>query len=240
MSHVIAVLEQADDRKVLEAAEALASLLGVETRRLRVHNGGRQAAVREVLTAIAHDDVRAAVLDAQIEDSVCWDVMQRASKPLLVLPRHCDRITNRISGILVPLDGTQETASCVAQMTERALSAGVRVVGMHVFDTTTVPAFWDQAAHSHACWTEEFRHKNLPVGVVLDLCRGHTPDEVLTEALRTDVDVIMIGWSQNLGEGRAPTVRRTLMEGVLPVLLVSTSPKPSVVRRQASRKDLPG
>ena len=231
MSHVIAVLEQADDRKVLGAAEALASLLGVDTQRLHVDRSGRQAAVREVLTAIARDDVEAAVLNAQKEDSVCWDVMQRASKPLLVLPRPSDRITNRISGILVPLDGTQATAASVAQMAERALSAGVRVVGMHVFDTTTVPAFWDQAAHSHVCWTEEFRHKNLPAGVDLDLCRGDTPEEVLAEARRTDVDVIMIGWSQNLGEGRAPTVRRTLMEGVLPVLLVSTSPRPAGVRR---------
>jgi len=226
MSDVVAVLEHDGDDKVVVSAEALATLLGAGTRLFRVPEGEGQARADAVVTALG-GDVEAAVLSAQVPKPVCWQVMQRVSTPLLVVPQHSAHVSTSISEVLLPLDGTQETAAGVALMTKRVVDAGARVLAMHVFDATTVPAFWDQAAHSHEHWTEEFLLRNLPSAVDLDLChlcRGRTPEEVVAEAQRAGVDLIMIGWAQNLGEGRAQTVRHALTDGSVPVLLVPTRP----------------
>ena len=221
-SHVTAVLDHDEDRSVLSAAHAMAGLLGVGTESLQVGPDGHATRVDLVVAALGDDDVSAAVLSAKSPDALCWDVMARVSKPLLVLPRRGERILHAISRVLLPLDGTPETAAGVAGAVRLMIAAGAEVKAVHVFDAATVPAFWDQAAHSHASWTEEFLRRNLPEPVQLDLRSGRTPEEVGAEADRTDVDLIVMGWSRDLSAGKARTVRRALTEGQVPVLLVST------------------
>jgi hypothetical protein len=220
MTDVVAVLERPDDQQVLEAARALADLLGTGTRALQVPDAPDRLAL--VLDELTGSDVEAAVLSARVGDALCWDVVQRASKPLLVVPEDSDRVTSSISMVLLPLDGTQANAAGVAEMAGRLTRAGTHVLAMHVFDASTVPAFWDQAAHSGKHWTAEFLRRNLPDAVELDLRRGRTTEEVLAEARRTGVDLLMIGWGQSFEGGRAVTVRQALTQGVVPVLLVGT------------------
>lgn len=227
MNDVLAVLEHDGDEKVLAGAEALAALLGASVRRLDVRDEDEAGRTEAVVTALRGDLV-AAVLSAQGRVPVCWRVIERVPIPLLVIPEHNARVAASFSEALLPLDGTPETATGVAAMAGRLVDAGVHVLAMHVFDASTVPAFWDQAAHSHEHWTEEFLLKNLPAAVDLDLSRGATPEQVVATARRIAADLVMIGWAQDLGQGRALTVRHALTEGSVPVLLlpVRSAPRP--------------
>lgn len=227
MTHVTAVLERGDesrpvsvDRQVLAAAQTLARLLGIDSRRLLVPPGAAPARAGVVLDALAAEDVAAAAMSAKGPEPVCWDVITHVAAPLLVVPRRSTRVMRAISRVLLPLDGTTAAAAAVADLAGRALDSGASVVAVHTFDPGNVPAFWDQAAYSHQEWTREFARRNLPDAVELDLRRGRPPEEVLAEAEGDGVDLIILGWGQDLAPGRAATVRHVLTRGSVPVLLV--------------------
>lgn len=228
MKHVTAVLEREDeprppisaDRQVLAAADAIAHLLAIDTQRLSVPPGPASVRSGVVLKALAAEEVAAAAMSAKGPEPVCWDVITQIAIPVVVVPRGSKHMMRKISRVLLPMDGTAATAAGVADLAQRALDAGAAVVAMHVFDAGTVPAFWDQAAYSHQEWTREFVRRNLPDAVELDLRSGRPAEEVLAEAERAGVDLIVLGWGQNLSAGRAATVRHALTHGRVPVLLV--------------------
>ncbi len=131
-----------------------------------------------------------------------------------------------VSRVLLPLDGSTETASAVADMARRAVAAGASVAAVHVFDAANAPAFWDQAAHGHTSWSREFLDRHHLDGVELDLRRGRPAEEVLAGAEQWGADLIVMAWDHDLGAGHARTVRRAVTQGTVPVLLVSADPGP--------------
>lgn len=225
MRDVLAVLERGGDDNLIVVAGALATLLGATARAFRAPDGEPQTRIDAVMTELG-GDVVAAVLSAQVPEPLCWEVMQRARIPLLVVPKHAELVREQITTVLLPLDGAPETAESVAPLAARFADAHSRVLIVHVFDEATVPAFWDQAAHSQKHWADEFLLRNLPSADDLRLRRGHTPEEVVIEAQRAGADLIVIGWGQDLGAGRARTVRGALLTGSVPVLLVPTKTGP--------------
>jgi nucleotide-binding universal stress UspA family protein len=227
VKHVTAVLERDDesrpvsvDRQVLAAADAIAHLLTIDTETLPVRPGPAVDRADVVLQALAADDVAAAAMSARGPEPLCWDVIGQIAAPVVVVPRSSKQMMPKVSRVLLPMDGTAATAASVSGLAQRALDSGAHVVATHVFDPSTVPAFWDQAAYSGQEWTREFLRRNLPAGVELDLRSGRPAEEVVAEAERDDVDLIIIGWGQDLGAGRAATVRHALTQGRVPVLLV--------------------
>ena len=104
---------------------------------------------------------------------------------------------------------------------EQFARAGVDLVALHVFDAETVPRFWDQAAHARRAWAEEFlaRYCAQP-GARLELRTGVAGERVLDVAEAEGADMIALGWSQQLDPGRARTVRRAVLDAVVPVMLV--------------------
>lgn len=226
MSVVVAVAD-AGDEAVVRLAEGLGARLGdrVGTRRLPAP----PPRVGELLDELADDaDVEVVVLRFPAGTPSSWDVVARSDLPLVVLPTGCGERAAALTDVLLPVDGTRRTSQSVAEMVGRLLVAGARVRAVHVFDQSTVPAFWDQAAHSVDSFTEEFKERHLPEGVELDLRSGRPPDEVLAEAERQQVDLIVVGWSQNVSEGRAALVKEALLHGTVPVLLLPTPAGPSV------------
>lgn len=226
---VVAVLERDDEDQVVSGAAALADMLDAAPVPLRVGAAAaaagaeahRRAAV--VLDALSPDHVVGAVLRARQDDALLVDVATGARVPLLVIPAGVRGTISSLRRVLVPLDGSAATAAEVRPLVGSALDAGADVVAVHVFDTSTTPAFWDQAAHSHRTWTREFMRRHGLDRVRLDLRRGQPVVEVLAEAGRGDVDVVLLGWGQDLGIGRAPVVR-ALLEAAVPLLLTGAGP----------------
>lgn len=220
MTHVIALLERDEDPQVVAASETLAALLGVGTSQLQLLAGHTAEQVSRLLGELSGPDVAAVVLSAGTSGAVCWQLLPSITRPALVIPARCDRSLHRIERVLLPLDGAETKVSAVARIARLALEVGAEVRAVHVFNQNTVPAFWDQSAHAHRQWTREFLARNLPDAVTLDLRRGRPVEEVLAEAGHLQVDLIVLAWSKDLGEGRASVVRGALELGTVPVLLV--------------------
>lgn len=228
MSQVTAVLGAEHGETVRAAASALANVLGLDVQWTQAPAAEEPDRVDRVVAALERDDVDGVgVLGVNTPAGGCWDVLPRVAQPLLVVPEHASLTPGSLTRVLVPLDGRAETAASVAGMAGRLRAGGVEVVAVHVFVSTTVPAFWDQAAHSHASWTAEFLRRNLPGARDLGLRRGEPAEEVLAEAAASGIDLLLLGWSQNLVEGKAQIVRECLLHGSVPVLLVRTAERAS-------------
>ena len=145
----------------------------------------------------------------------------RASKPVVLVPPGAKVRRPAISRVLLPLDGTPESAAAVAGTMGLLARAGVDLVVLHVFDAATVPRFWDQAAHAHRAWAEEFLARNAAAaGARLELRSGSPGEQVVEVAGAEQADLIALGWSQHLDAGRSRTVRRSVLHAGVPVLLV--------------------
>jgi nucleotide-binding universal stress UspA family protein len=150
------------------------------------------------------------------------DVIARSRSPIVIVPvRAGALVPRRISRILVPLDGTAESAETVSDLVAMFGASGVDILVLHVFDRATVPPMWDQPVHAARSWSEEFlaRFCDLPDAHV-ELRSGVAGEQILDVAAEEQVDLIALGWSQHLTPGRARTVRATLARATIPVLLL--------------------
>jgi nucleotide-binding universal stress UspA family protein len=127
---------------------------------------------------------------------------------------------------LFPLEGTEQSSGAVTDVLHRLAAAGVELVGVHVF-AGEVPAFWDQPAHAQQSWADQFVGSwCAESGIDLHLRRGSPAETIIAVAGQQQVDLLVLGWSQDMGPGRAEVVRATLAGAHLPVLLVPTPEDP--------------
>jgi hypothetical protein len=219
MSEILAVLEgDKEHGAVLGLADAVAALLSVKVRLLRVPP--TEALASQVVAALAEESAAGAVVRGEVDpDAVFWDIIQQSTKPVVVTPFAAADLSRRIGRVLLPLDGSPETARAVAPLAELLLASGTDVIATHVFDESTVPAFWDQAAHAREPWTGEFLQRNLPAGDRLHLRHGRPSEEIIAASETTGSDLILLGWSQRISGDRARVVRLAL-EGKVPLMLV--------------------
>lgn len=222
---VLAVADAGDGAAVAGVASAIAEVLHANVRHLRLADGlGDDQGVKAVLAAMAEPPTLLCVL-ARDGASIWPGVIRSASKPVILVPTVPGPSRQVISRVLVPLDGTPEAARAVAETVDLFARSGVDVVVLHTFHAETAPRFWDQAAHARQSWQEEFlaRHCALP-GARLELRTGTPGEQVVDVSAAEGVDLITLGWSQDLDAGRARTVRRTLRDAAVPVMLVPTRP----------------
>lgn len=151
-----------------------------------------------------------------------WQVIQHSDKPVIVVPRHfVVHSSPAVSRVLVPLDGSKEAALTVRDTMHLFADAEVELVVLHVFDATTVPRFWDQAAHARHGWEQQFRESCcIPSTSTVELRRGRPGQRIAEVAAEQHSDLIALGWSQNLAPGRARTVLSTIRDADMPVMLV--------------------
>lgn len=213
MAEVLAIgIEGADELSLNAVADAVAGVLGAEVRRARSADAG------EALTELAEPSVVLGVLSGS--PGPAQVLLQAGPKPLVIVPSAGWLPSRRITRALAPLDGTPESAAAVAPIIGRLCRAGLIVIVLHVFDAATAPLFSDHEAYSEGVWEREFlaRYCHEP-GVQMQVRSGSSWEHVLDVARTENVDLIVLGWSQRLGEDRARTVRRTLESSDVPVLL---------------------
>ncbi len=224
MADIVALTSGTDtDDPVLQTAIAVAQIVGAGVRRAGIAGGltARQAA-GQTLRELRDPATLLGVLAADEPSQQFWQrIVPACTKPVIVVPTAARRRRPGISRVLLPLDGTPESAAAVTETVEQFGRAGVDVVALHVFDAATVPRFWDQAVHAHRAWTEEFLARNCAQPRVrLELRCGVAAEHVADVAAREEADLIALGWSRQLDPGRARTVRQTVRDAAVPVMLV--------------------
>jgi nucleotide-binding universal stress UspA family protein len=230
MSDVLALLDgHATERSVADVATAMAAVMSASVRRVDLSGiaepGGK---ADRVLAELAKAGTALGVMSGTRSlQRFVWPVLQRAQKPVLLVPAVSQPWTHVIDRALIPLDGSAESAGAVAETIRLLAHAGVDLVVLHVFDATTVPKFWDQPAHAEQAWQTEFiaRYCDQP-GVRLQLRSGVPGEHILDIADTEQVDLIALGWSQQLDEARAQTLRQTLRDAHVPVLIMPISTPP--------------
>ncbi|WP_440073765.1 universal stress protein [Streptosporangium sp. OZ121] len=227
MKDVLAVVGDAGAATaVTGVARAMAEVLRTGVREIHLAVGSRaQDATTTVLRELERTSTVLGVLAGDASSPVTsWWIVRRSTKPVVLLPSSPAEPAasgHVISRVLLPLDGSFEAAAAVTETAELFTRTGVDLVVLHVFDEATVPRFWDQAAHARQAWEQEFlaRHCAYP-GVRMELRSGVAGEQVVNVAAAERVDLIALGWSQHLDEGRARTVRETVAGARVPVMLI--------------------
>jgi nucleotide-binding universal stress UspA family protein len=206
-----------------DAAQLLAGQTGVQ---LRLATGSPSDAI---MTALGDADVALAVLGVRSNPAgprpagaTALAVATRATKPVVVVPPEPrDPPPAGLHRVLVPLDGTPDSASAVEETTRWFAGSGVEIVSLHVFDAATVPRFWDRPEHDHPAWTKEFLARNIPTaGARLEVRSGWPADRILEVATAEGADMIALGWRRRLAPERAAVVREVLARTPVPVILL--------------------
>lgn len=233
MSEVLAAIAFAEPGEpVSTVARALGEVMQAQVRQFGLPEyADPKRSATLVLQELGLSSTLAGVLAAHSgAHAACWRVVQRATKPVVLVPPALGRRWRRISRVLLPLNGTAEATAAIGPMMDLLASAGVDLVVLHVFDVATVPRFWDQAAHAQRAWEEEFiaRHA-AAVDTRLEVRHGAAGDHVVDVAESEGADLIAMGWSQRLDAGRARTVRRSVRGAGVPVMLVPVADRTTAV-----------
>ncbi|HYA09590.1 MAG TPA: universal stress protein [Gaiellaceae bacterium] len=261
MTTVLAAMNSdACAQPVLGAATALADLLDATVVTLHVREDGaeiparlagadgvqlREAAgspIEQIVAAARERDVAALVLGTRgarggprPAGHTALEIITRVAKPVVVVPPDA-RPPQRLTRILVPLDGTSESSRALADTIELAHRRRLQILVLHLHSPATVPAFSDHEPHATRAWDDEFltRHVATPNDRVTLLRRLGVPaDDVATVASETAVDLVVLAWSQRLGKGRARVVSETLARLSIPVLLLPVLPS----HRSSNRRE---
>jgi hypothetical protein len=118
--------------------------------------------------------------------------------------------------VLVPLEGTTSSSLAPRSIIELAAGRDVEVIALHV----------DGVEEDDEGWTREFLARYCPWGignVRLEWRAGPREELVPLVAEESHSDLIVLGWAQQLSDGRAPVVRAALERSKIPVMLVPVS-----------------
>jgi nucleotide-binding universal stress UspA family protein len=204
------------------SAEGVAKAAHVPFR--TVHDGDAEALVE----ACGDDDVIAMVLGARGSTTgrrpagrTALELIRTIEKPLVVVPPDAP-VPLALTRVLVPLDGTTETAEALRSTVELVSGSQAEVVILHVREHDVLPLFSEQPQHELRAWAEEFLARNCPSceGLRLVWRVGAPGEHVLQVASEVEADLIALGWARDLSLGRALTVREVLARTRVPVLLV--------------------
>jgi nucleotide-binding universal stress UspA family protein len=223
-SEVVAVtVEGADNTSVDSAAGALAEILRAEVRRVVIDPAWEPGDwVDDLVNELSAPTTVLGVMSAQAGGlHLTRAVLARADKPMVVVPAEGRRRRQSLGRALLPLDGTPESAAAVSGTMSLLAEAGVDVVVLHVFDSDTVPQYWDHGGHAEQAWQGEFIARYCGQSQVRLELRNGVPGQSVADVAETeDVDLIALGWSRSLEPGRATTVRAILERSAVPVLLI--------------------
>ena len=146
-------------------------------------------------------------------------VATHLTKPVLVVPPDAP-IRESPRKVLIPLDGTRGVSAAVRPLIATYVAAGAEVIAVHAFEPHTVPMFLDGVPDEIA-WRDEFLSEHCAdLGVRLETRPGPTVLALLDVAATEDVDVIALGWRQNLAPEHATVVREVLQRARRPVALI--------------------
>lgn len=253
MSTVLAAVDDsAAARPVLEAALALAPVLGAGVEAVHVADApGRTALaaaealsiplrtvpgdpLRRVLELVAAPEVVAVVVGARDGPAASGRAGHLAvalaggtPKPVLVVPPQV-RPAARLRRVLIAMEGTRASARRLQQTVELGAGAELELLVVHVHDVDSIPSFGDQVQYEVAAYADEFLARFCPgAPSARVLVRVGVPaDEILAAARQAAPDLLAIGWPQTDDPARGQVAREILRRSEVPVLVVALAAPP--------------
>jgi nucleotide-binding universal stress UspA family protein len=168
---------------------------------------------------------------------VAHELLLGAAAGVVLVPPGRD--TPRLERILLPLDGTQSTASCicpVGRLAQRARASmdivfvGEAHAGRGHFEPGAMapPLYVDQPQHEWAAFSNEFLHRFLkavghcPKGVTsrLFLGAGEPASEILRFSRELESDLVVLVWHGHLEDHHAGVFRAVVRDARCPVLVL--------------------
>lgn len=130
-----------------------------------------------------------------------------------------DRSRDRpITRVLTPLDDDPRCGAAVEPFVRDLRAAGSEVIGLHVFETRTVPSFLDHPGHGTASWRDEFARRH---GIAeMELRRGPPARMILETARERDVDLVLLAWSRVLDDVHGAVIYEVLAGAEVPVMVI--------------------
>lgn len=232
MSRILALVDRSPVAAgVRQAAATISALLGSTVEFLEVGTpvgeGGGQIRHLEgvpetaLLDELAADDVQLAVLGSrslsakpEVAGHVALALLQSAPVPLLVVPPGSSDLPAVGLQLLVPLNGDRSTDSALLDMARTLADAGATVHVVHVYDSSSLPAFLESSEDIEVLAREFLaEHVARDVGTC-ELRIGDPASQILDVADQRNTDLVLVAWGQDLTSGRAEIVRRLLRSDV--------------------------
>lgn len=230
---------------VLQTARQLAARLGRPVRAVHVAEEGEapgdmrelaaQAQVElvvvpgrpiDVLTSFATvEDVEVIVVGARALPAarhamghLSTSMLSSVTTAAVFVPPDAPSADRPIRRVLTPLDDDPRCGAAVEPVVRDLRAAGCEVIGLHVFESHTVPQFLDHPGHGTATWRDEFARRH---GIAeMELRRGPPARMILATARDRDVDLVLLAWSRVLDDVHGAVVYDVLAGAEVPVMLI--------------------
>jgi hypothetical protein len=237
-------------RPVLDVAAALAPLFDavVEAVHVGEGDGGTAAAVAEgagisfrtldgdtvpaLLDSLAGGEVVAGVLGARDSlwgstpvGSTALSLVELATTPIVVVPPELAVAPWRPDRIVVPLDGTSETADAVRDLLHQLAGARTEILVVHVLDNDTVPRFLDRPARDMEVLGKEFLQRYCRDEGTRFVWRTGPARRAVAEAAEDGRSVFVLAWKGSFAAGHGGVVKDVLSRATVPVILLPAPPR---------------
>jgi nucleotide-binding universal stress UspA family protein len=166
-------------------------------------------------------------------------VLRQMPCPVMLVPPNREPRLWRLAQVVLPQDGTPETARALAPAVRLARRADANLLVLHVSGANTpppespgsmtVPRYVDQPHHEWPAWADEFLDRVSGLaGEATDLdlrmfiAMGEPGAEIVRFAREQGGDLIVLPWRGNLAPERAATLKSVLRDAPCPLLVLSS------------------
>jgi nucleotide-binding universal stress UspA family protein len=246
MRTVLAALDAgAAARPVLDIAIGFAELTGATVEAVHVTDGATDtpewlAAQNEITLRLLEGAVEPALLRAVEDEAViaavfgarstptgrrptgrtARHILERATKPVVVVPPDVSASAKSCRRLLVPLEGDEATSRPVLERLWPLIDVEVELVVLHVFTSATVPRMLDRPSRDLSSWGDEFVARFCPGASSIELRTGAIGAQVAEVAAEARSDLVVLSWSRDSSPGHAKVIRDVLSGSSIPVLLL--------------------
>lgn len=173
-------------------------------------------------------------------DSTAEGVLREMPCPVVLVPPEREPTPWRIRQVVLPQDGTPETARALGPAITLAGRTGASLLVLHVSGahalppqepgTLTAPQYVDQPQHEWPAWAQEFLERvrylsgeSVKGGIRMFMARGEPGPEIVRFTHSRGADLIVLSWRGELAPRCALTLRYVLQFAPCPVLVLPES-----------------
>jgi len=141
-----------------------------------------------------------------------------SSVPIVIVPPSGRSLPGRELRLLVPLDGEAITSRAMAA--RLALAEWGEVTALHVIGAGSAPMCFT-SIEDRSVFADEFAARHAgEMATPVEVRLGQAASEIVDAVHRLDIDAVVLCWHQQMAPGRSEVVRRLLIDGRVPLILL--------------------